>query len=169
MSRLDWKRGAFNPDSETERIFAGMEGWREVHGDWIFYYRFNPNASVMDDVYDEAAGIGRVYNGPIRVPAIHVIHIQGPNEYGDMGFYHNDELTATVSFDQMSGTGLTYADVTAGQYLKDRLLYNDQIYRITQISSRGKIQQRSVIVDITATQMQPDELVDDGQFRQWSA
>lgn len=169
MSRMDWKRGAFNPDSETERIFAGMAGWRDVNGDWIFYYRFNPNASVIDDVYDEAAGAGKVYDGPIRVPAIHVVHVQGSNEYGDMGFYYNDELTATISFDQLSAVGLTYADVTAGQYLKDRLLYNDQIYRIVQISSRGKIQERSVIVEITATQMKPDELVDDLQFKQWSA
>jgi len=169
MSRLDWKRGAFNAGSETERIFAGMEGWRDVYGDWIFYYRFNPLLSVIDDVYDEAAGVGRVYNGPIRVPAIHVVHIQGANEYGDMGFYYNDELTATVSFDQLSAVGLTYADVTAGQYLKDRILYNDQVYRIVQISSRGKIQERSVIVEITCSQLQPDELVDDGQFKQWSA
>lgn len=146
-----------------------MAGWRDVNGDWIFYYRFNPNTSQMDDVYDEAAGNGRVYDGPIRVPAIHVVHIQGQNEYGDMGFYYNDELTATVSFEQLAGVGLTYADVTAGQYLKDRLLYNDQIYRITQISSRGKIQERSVIVEITASQMKPDELVDDLQFKQWSA
>lgn len=169
MSRLDWKRGAFNPDSETERIFAGMAGWRDVNGDWIYYFRYNTNASQMDDVYDEAVGVGRVYNGPIRVPAIHVVHVQGANEYGDMGFYYNDQLVATVSFDQLSGVGLTYADVTAGQYLKDRMLYNDQIYRIEQISSKGKIQERSVIVSITATQMKPDELIDDPQFRQWSA
>lgn len=169
MSRLDWKRGAFNPDSETERIFAGMAGWRDVNGDWVFYYRYNPLLSQVDDVYDEASGSGRVYDGPIRVPAIHVVHIQGSNEYGDLGFYYNDELTATISFNQMSGTGLTYADVTAGQYLKDRLLYNDQVYRIVQISSRGKIQERSVIVTITASQLKPDELVDDAQFKQWSA
>ena len=35
MSKLDAKRGRFNSDSETVRIFSGMWGWRSVYGDWL--------------------------------------------------------------------------------------------------------------------------------------
>ena len=169
MSRLDWKKGRYSADVETNSIFSGLEGWRAENGDWFNYYRFNAGASVMDDVYDEASGSGKSYFPPVRVPAIHVVHVQGENEYGDMGFYYNDQLTITVSFEQFSLVGMEYADITAGDYLKDRILYNGQVYRVVQMSSRRKIQERSIIIEISCQQLKPDELIDDAEFAQWSS
>jgi hypothetical protein len=37
MSRLDYKRGRFNPDYETDQIFDALAGWQTVDGDWADY------------------------------------------------------------------------------------------------------------------------------------
>jgi hypothetical protein len=168
LSRLDFKHGRFNSDFETNRIFTAMEGWRRSYGDVLRYYRYNPTASQKDPVYDEAIGTGRVYFAPIAVPCQHVIHVQGENEYGEYGMYYNDQLTAFISFTAFTGAGLTYSDIETGNYLDDRVLYDRKIFRVTQLVTRGQIQQRDIIVSLTASQMKPDELVDDPEFAVWN-
>lgn len=168
MSRLDFKHGRFNSDFETNRIFTAMEGWRRSYGDVLRYYRFNAAASQMDPVYDEASGTGRVYYAPIAVPAQHVSHVQGANEYGQTGMYYNDTLTGYISFAAFTGVGLRYADIETGNYLDDRVLYDRKIFRIVQLIDQGQIQQRDILLLLQAQQMKPDELVDDPEFAAWS-
>lgn len=168
MSRLDWKRGRFDMDAETDRIFSGLEGYQDVTGDWLDYYRFDKEHSVMDDIYDEATGIGRQFLPAIQIPAIHVTHVEGENKNGDMGFYYNDDLEATFSFRSFQGVGLTLADIKTGNYLKDRVVYDDKVFRVEQLSIEGQIQRRDIIVQLRSTQMKPDELIDDPQFSRWS-
>jgi hypothetical protein len=169
MSKLDWKRGKFTSDWETGKIFHGLEGWRTVYGDTLRYYKFDEANSETDPVYDEASVTGgRTYFPPITVPCLHVVAIQGENEYGEYGLYYNDSIDATISFAAFTGAGLRMADVEAGTYMNDRVLYNHKIFRITQLLSRGKIQERSVIIALHGSQMKPDELIDDPQFAQWS-
>lgn len=168
MGRLDWKKGRWSADQETDRILKGMRGWRDVSGDWLDYYRLNSAATVIDNIYDEATGEGRIYLPPVRVPCLHVTHIEGDNENTDMGFYYNDTLTATIAFDQFTGVGMDYADIRNGNYINDRVYYDQKIFRILSLSIRGQIQQRDIIVGLDATQMKPDELVDDQLFAQWS-
>jgi hypothetical protein len=167
MGRLDWKRGRFSPDYETAQIFTAARGWRDVSGDWLDYYRLDVAATLIDPIYDEAIG-GRVYNPPVRLPVLHVTHIEGENENTDTGFYYNDTLNASIAFDQFTGVGMSHADIQTGNYLNDRVYYDQKIFRITQLAIRGQIQERDIIVGLDATQMKPDELVDDPQFRQWS-
>jgi hypothetical protein len=168
MSRIDYKRGRWNADSETNTIFRAMEGWRNGYGDVLRYYRLNLAASQMDPVYDEAVGSGRQYYAPIAVPCQHITHMQGENEYGQYGMYYNDTLTAFISFQTFTGVGLTYADIETGNYLNDRVLYDRKIFRVTQIMTRGQIQQRDIVVVLTGQQLKPDELTDDPEFAQWS-
>lgn len=167
MGRLDWKRGRWSASQETDLIFKGMRGWRDTSGDWLDYYRLNEEATLLDPVYDEAVG-GRVYFPPVRVPCLHVQAIKGENENTDMGFYYNDLLSATIAFDQFTGVGMRHADIQTGNYLNDRVYYDQRIFRITQLEIRGQIQQRDIIVGLDATQLKPDELVDDPIFSQWS-
>lgn len=168
MSRLDWKRGRFNADNETDRMFQGLRGWRDVNGDWLNYYRYNASATTSN-IYGESTGQGRVYLSPVRVPCIHVTYMPGANDNAEYGFYTNADLDAIIAFDLFTQMGMTLADIETQLYLKDRVLYERNVYRITQIAVRGKIQERPTIVGITATQCKPDELVDDAQFAQWSA
>lgn len=167
MGRLDWKKGRWSADQETDRMFKGMRGWRDVSGDWLDYYRLDVAATLIDPIYDEAIG-GRVYKPPVRLPVLHVTHIEGENENTDTGFYYNDTLNASIAFDQFTGVGMNHADIQTGNYLNDRVYYDQKIFRVTMLAIRGQIQERDIIVGLDATQMKPDELVDDPQFNQWS-
>ena len=168
MVRLDWKRGRFSSDVETKKILDGMEGWQNHYGDQLRYYRYDEDASEMDPVYDEAIGVGRQYKPYVVVPCQHVTHVQGANEYGEYGMYYNDELSAIISFRAFTGTGLTLADIETGSYLDDRVLYDRKVFRVVQLIVRGQIQQRDIIISMQASQVKPDELVDDPEFSTWS-
>jgi hypothetical protein len=163
------REGGLIPTFETVKIFSGLEGWRTVYGDILMYYKFNPSASVTDPVYDEASETGgRAYYPPLSVPCLHVVHIDGENEYGEYGLYYNDSLDATISFMAFTGVGLRMADIENGTYLDDRVLYDRKVFRITQLLVRGQIQQRDIIIALHGQQMKPDELVDDPVFANWS-
>lgn len=169
MGRLDWKHGRhFNADAETDRIYKAMRGWRDVSGDWIDYYRYNSASTQIDNVYDEATGQGRVYYPRVRIPTLHSVLIFGDNENTDMGFYFNDTLETTIAFDQFSGVLFNYPDILVGDFLKDRIYYNQKVFRVLSIEPRGKIQERPTLIHISSTQLKPDELVDDQLFVQWS-
>lgn len=169
MSRIDHKRGRLNADQATDKIFTAMRGYAENNGDWIAYYRLNKLATTYGSVYDEATGQGLVYQPAVRVQCLHVIHIDGPKQDGGgKGFYYNDALNATIAFDLFLQAGMTLADIQTGNYENDRVLYDRKLFEVTQLSVEGQIQQRDIIVGLEATQLKPDELVNDTMFAAWS-
>lgn len=168
MSRLDHKRGRYNPDFETDQIFNALAGWQEVDGDWADYYRFNAGLSQIDEVYDEPVGQGLVYYPPVRIQAQHIEHVEGSNENSEYGFYYNDDAALICAFDKVLQAGMDYADISTGNYLKDRVVYDRKVFRVIQISIRGQMQRRDIIVGIACTQVKPDELVMDAQFANWA-
>lgn len=168
MSRMDYKRGRFNPDSETDAIFQAMRGWQAVDGDWVLYFRFDEAHSEIHPIYDEPTGEGLLYTAPVRVEALHVTHVEGENENSDRGFYYNDDLAVTVPFDLFIQAGMSMADINTGNYLKDRVVYDRKVFRIQTISILGQMQQRDIIAGISGTQLKPDELVWDPQFADWA-
>jgi hypothetical protein len=168
VSKLDYKRGRFNADWETDKILGALEGFQVIDGDWADYYRFDPDRSEIHDVYDEPTGAGLIYQPPIRLQAIHITHVDGANEDSENGFYFNDDAFLTVAFDKVLQAGMDYSDIMTGNYLKDRVQYDRKIFRVTQISIRGQMQRRDIIVSIAVTQCKPDELVNDTQFAAWA-
>lgn len=168
MSRLDYKRGKFNPDWETDQIFQAAAGWQSVDGDWIAYYRLDEARSAIDDVYDEPTGTGLVFHKPVRVEVLHNTDVRGSNEYGDKGFYTNRDLDVRVMYDKFQQAGMSKADIDTERYLKDRVVYDRKVFRVTMIAVEGQMQQRDVIVSITGTQLKPDELVMDSVFSDWA-
>jgi hypothetical protein len=168
VGRLDYKRGRFNPDYETDKILGALEGWQSVDGDWADYFRFDPVRSEIDEVYDEPTGNGLVYLPPVRIQAMHVEHVEGSNEDSENGFYYNDDAALIVAFDKVLQAGMDYSDIMTGNYLKDRVVYDRKVFRVRQISIRGQMQRRDIIVAISATQVKPDEMVWDTQFADWA-
>lgn len=169
MSRLDWHQGRFTADAETNRIFAGMAGWQYNFGDYITYYHLNQAATLSDDVYDEVTGDGREYYPPKRVPALHVIHVRGENDWGGQGYYTDDDMIAYISYDQFSQTGLLIADIDTNNYEMDRVVYQDKVFRIMSMAIRGQIgiHERPTLVTITGKQLKPDQMTDDATFSQY--
>lgn len=168
MARVDSKRGRFNNDQSSDKILQAMRGYAENNGDWITYFRYDDLSTVVDDVYDEAIGDGLIYRPPVRVQCLHVIHVEGANENSDRGFYYNDDLDAKIAFDLFIQAGMSMADIATGNYLKDRLLYDRKLFRVTQLAVEGQIQERDIIIGLSATQLKPDELVKDAAFAAWS-
>lgn len=168
MSRLDWKRGRWNADTETDLIYKAMRGWADLAGDWIDYYRFNSEYTSLDPIYDEASGQGRIYEPRVRIKVLHNTLVFGENQNTDMGFYFNDTLETIVAFDQFANVVMSYPDILASNFTKDRIYYNQKVFRVLSVNPRGKIQQRPTLIHISSTQLKPDELVDDQIFAQWS-
>lgn len=169
MSRLDWKHGRFSDKYEIGQIDGALFGHQRNFGDYIDYYRFLRDASKSHDVYDEGDQVGRVFAQPMNLPVLHVTHQEGPRLDESTGFYYNDELHVTASLSQLSRVGLTFMDLETQDYLKDRFVYDDKVFRVTSIDVLGQIVRRDIIVAIDATHVKPDELVDDLQFAKWAA
>jgi hypothetical protein len=169
MGRIGWKGGRFSVDFETSEIYRGLRDWQRWTGDEVYYYRFAYDQSTKDPVYGEATGpLGRVFFGPNLVPALHVVHIEGDNDNTEDGFYYNDRAHVTFSFDQLKRMGMNKMDLNTQNYLKDRFVYDTKVFRVTSVQILGQIQQRDIIVAIDATQVKPDEMVNDIQFAQYA-
>ena len=149
-------------------MFQAMRGYAENNGDWITYYRYDAAATQTGpgvrrgDQRRPPVPPGCPGAVPARQPH------RGRHENSDKGFYYNDELDAQIAFDLFLQAGMTMADIETGNYVKDRVLYDRKLFRVTQLSVEGQIQQRDIIVGLSASQLKPDELVNDTQFAEWS-
>src|SRR5690348_17234453 len=120
-SRLDWKLGRFNINTETTLIHRGLRGWQRRTGDSVLWWRFDYENSQMHAIYDEGTGVGRNFYGPWYIPTIHCEHIEGANtEPRDAGLYQVDQLHVIAEFRQIEKVGLTVMDLQTGNYQRDR-------------------------------------------------
>lgn len=168
MSRLDWKRGRWSAEVETQKIGDALRGYQPAFGDQITYWRFDYAHSQTHNIYDEATGAGRVFKGPLDIPVLHVIHAFGGDELAETGFYTNDQIQVACAFRQISRTGITHADLRNGAYLRDRFAYNGKLFRVLQMEIEGQIVRTDISVTIHATQLKHDEITDDPQFAQYA-
>lgn len=168
MARLDFKRGRFSVDYETNEAMGGLRGLQAGYGDRFDYYRFDRQDSVTDDIYDEAAGTGRAYTYVPDVPALWVVHTEGAREDRETGWYYNDEIHITASFDQLAKIGFERMDLQTASYLKDRIVYDGKVFSVRNVQVLGQIQRRDMVVTIDATQVKPDEMAADFQFARFA-
>jgi hypothetical protein len=169
VSRLDWERGRFSVNYESAEISAALQGYQSSHGDAVDYYRFLAADSGMGDLYDEGQRQGRVFQARVYLPVLHVLSAKGPNSESDIGAYYNNVLHVSASYDHLSRTGITLADIRHQLYLSDRIVYDDDVYKVTGMEILGQVQRRDLIVAVQAVQLKPDELVDDLQFATWAS
>lgn len=169
--RLAWRRGRFSTDYETNEIYAAIDGWQATQvGTTVDYYRFDSADTEYHDVYDEGTGAGRRYFLHFPMPVIHASHTEARREDRPEGFYAPaDSLHLTASYDQLRHIGMTRADIKSATYLTDRIVYDNIVFTVTSMQVLGQIQDRDIIVGIDAMRVGPDELVNDPQFKKWSA
>jgi hypothetical protein len=169
MSRIGWKGGRFNVDFETQEIYKGLRDWQRWTGDQAEYFRFAYDQSNKDPVYGEAtAPAGRVYFGPLLIPALHVVHTEGAVEEIPEGFTYHDRVHVTCSFDMLKRTGLELLDIQTQNYLKDRIVYDHKVFRVYNVQILGQIQQKDIIVTFDGVQLKPEDMVNDRQFAQYA-
>jgi hypothetical protein len=168
-SRLDWKRGRWNVNSETTFIHRGLRAWQRGWGDSFTYWRFDENATQVHPVYDEGTGAaGKQFYGAWQVPALHVGHNEATDmEPRDSGLYVTDSLVVTCEFDQLMKVGMTEVDLKHGAYQRDRMTYDGIVFGVKHVDIEGQIRRRDIIVSISGTQIMNDELVNDPMFRDY--
>lgn len=166
MSRLDWKEGGrFDRKGEAQQIDAALRGFQNAEiEDEISYYRYWTENSQMHAVYDEPTGTGLAFHPPVDIPVLHATHNEGPNQDTATGFYFVDDLYVTMSYSQFVRTGLTEADVRTQNYLRDRVVYDGKLFRVTQMHVTGQISQTDFVVSLEGSQIKPDEYILDPQF-----
>ncbi len=166
MSRIGWHPGRFNVDFETSEIYKGLRGWQREVGDYAYYYRFEYEQSVSNPVYGEAdSPNGRVYFGPIDIPALHVVHTESSIAEMAEGFETTlDRIHVTASFDMLKRVGLTKMDIQTSSYLKDRIVYDNMPFRVQNIQIIGQIPQRDIIVTFDGVQLKEEDIINDRQF-----
>jgi hypothetical protein len=167
-NRLDYKIGRFTRDYETTDIKDGLHGWEYTTGDFIDWYRFESDSAEVDDVYDEGTGIGKIYRGPIRVPVIRLVHSEGSKDDSDVGRYYNDDFTATLQVRALERLGFDGVDINTFAFAADRVAYDQKLFRVMDLRVMGQMNHRDIIVALTATQLRPDEIVNDPQFMQFT-
>lgn len=165
MGRLDWESGRFDADYEVSEIHKVLRGWQSEFGDRILYYRYWGENSEVHDIWDESTGVGRLWHPPDEVEVLHATHVEGSNEARAQGQYYNDDLYVTASFEQLRKLGMTEMDLQFQTYLNDRIVYDYRVFRITRLQAMGQIQRRDIIVSIEGTQVKPDEMANDTQFK----
>ena len=169
ISRIGWKGGRFNVDYETQEIYKGLRDWQRWTGDQAEYFRFAYDQSDKDPVYGEATGpYGRVFFGPLLIPALHVVHTESAVEEMPEGFTYHDKVHVTCSFDMLKRTGLELMDIQTQNYLKDRIIYDGKVFRVYNVQILGQIQQKDIIVTFDGTQLKPEDMMNDRQFAQYA-
>lgn len=168
MGRLDYESGRFSADYEMTQISRVLRGWQTEFGDNILYYRYWGEQSEVHDIWGEAAGVGRVWHPPHEIEVLHVTRVEGSNEDRMQGQYYNDSLYVRASYSQLQRLGMNELDLLHQSYLRDRMVYDFRVFRVTNVQITGQIQKRDPIVSIEGTQVKPDEMLNDTQFEKFA-
>jgi hypothetical protein len=167
LSRLDRKRGRFGPSYEVWHASDAMLDYQDVYGDWAYYYRYDASQSVMHPVYDEPMSQGRIFVGPIRLPVIRLVRSEGAPDYRDGGLYWTDGLHLTIPVEGLERAQIAAIDVAHGRYVRDRVIYDDRVFRVSRISVLGQIRKQDLVAGVDLIQLKPEDLRGDQQFTAW--
>lgn len=169
MGRLDFGSGRFSADYEMSQIADALRGWQTAFGDNVLYYRYWGSESQVHNIWDEATGVGRVWHPPHEIEVLHVTRIEGSAEDRAHGLYYNDSIYITAAFHMLTRLGMTELDLQHQTYLRDRLVYDFRVFRVSRLQITGQIQKRDPIVSIEGSQIKPDEMLNDVGFEAFAS
>ena len=164
------EQGRFRIDLERRSIAAGIDYdlQRQV-GQSIEWWKFDPENTDVDPVYDvgDSDG-GRRYTGPIVIPTINAVILQGEPRQTERGFYNTDVLRAFINITEVDKSLQDSISEALNDYLLDRIVYRDQVFIPTRVYPRGLIEDKYTIFSLDAEQVNPEQLVNDPQFLQYA-
>ena len=177
------RQGRFNIPHERDSIIAGTtkEMVNTVGNviEWWFYDEENTTIDPIYDTADNSSG-GRIWIGPTMVPVINTTIIQGNTAQNDRGFYNTDLLKITINIDMVEDhrrhygknartyPNLTQMEINPDVYLRDRVVFRNEVWEPTQVSPLGLITDRYTVMSITCNQVNAEEMVNDPQFQQYA-
>ena len=173
--------GRFNVQHERGSIISGTskEVVRTVGYDieWWFH---NSTTSVVDPIYDVGSNSGgRRWDGPHSIPVVNAALFQGVTVQGDRGFYNTDVLRVTINMDVIDGSSLSgsdsqiipelrYLPTNPDSYLRDRIIFRNQVFTPKQIFAKGIITDDYTLFSIDCNQVNAEEMINDPQFQQYA-
>lgn len=169
MSRFGQRGGRFDQRHELDNIFEGTEqDLQDFEGQTILWFVFDSATSVSDPVYSVGSrGTGRVWKPAVDLPVLTVQRTEGAEGANDQGFYVTDTVHVSLSMRQAENAGLGDLVNRADPHLFDRFIWQGNVFSPVRIQARGLLQFRHVVAGIDATQVNPEELVNDDQFAQY--
>jgi hypothetical protein len=176
--RGERREGRFNINHERGSIISGtsQEIVRTVgyEIDWWFY---DQEATLVDDIYDVGRNTGgRRWLGPNTIPTVNATIYQGVTVQGDRGFYNTDVLRITINMDIIDGSvvsgsespvipELKYLPTNPDTYLRDRVVFRNQVFTPKQITPKGIITDDYTLFSIDCNQVNSEEMINDPQFQ----
>lgn len=159
-------KGRFDDRYELNAIYEGMqEDLQEFIGQYIPYYRFDREASVVDPIYDVGGeGGGRRFKSPFLLPTISAGLEEGVEINTGQGQYTTDVCHLVVSYDQAEKAGLRKMKTNWRLFLGDRFIYLDTVFQVRNIQVRGPVGNRYEVLGIDGWQVNAEELVNDPDF-----
>jgi len=162
--------GRFTVESEIDRYWAGIdEDLQRPVGGELPWFRFNPAATVVDDIYDvgSSSGTGRRWEPARGLKYIVAQVFQGETFQNDRGFYNADVLRITINMADLLRDFPDFPD-DPDSFLKDRAIFNEKPFRPTRIYQRGRVLDRYTVITMDLIEEKEEEIINDPQFQQYA-
>ena len=170
--------GRFSIDYEAKSMYEGigeeLGGTVGVEVDWFRwqdYYLDENYTTIIDDIYDVSSqnvGEGRRWMLPFKMPVIMAQWIRGTNVMNERGFYVSDTLRLVINVGDVQRI-LPSLLTDSNTHIKDRIIYRGEVFVPTRVLPRGSFGYRWAVVTIDCNQLNPEELVNDPQFKNYAS
>ena len=125
---------------------------------------YNTWVDPIYDVSNQTPGQGRRWKDPIKLPVIMAQQLRGTNIMNERGYYVVDTLRLVVSVADVNRL-LPALLTDPNQQIKDRVVFQDEVFVPTRVLPRGRYANFYSVVTIDLNQLNPEELVNDPQFQ----
>ena len=170
--------GRFGMDYEAKSMYEGIAedlgGQVGVEVDWFRwqeYYLDENYDTIVDEIYDvsnsSGPSTGRRWMLPFNMPVVMAQVIRSSNIMNQRGFYTSDNLRLVMNVGDVERL-IPQMLTTPNLHIKDRILYKGQVYVPSRVLPRGSFGYRYAVVTIDCNQVNPEELVNDPQFKQYA-
>lgn len=170
-------QGRFKIDFESLSMDEGIvDELRDPVGTtvdwWVWdetYFVENPE-DVVDDIYDvslSVPGFGRRWKEPFVLPVVMAQLLRGTNVMNERGFYVVDTLRIVVSVADINRL-LPNMVSTPNTHIKDRVVFQNEVFVPTRVLPRGRYAERYAVVTIDCNLVNSEELVNDPQFQAYA-
>ena len=167
-------QGRFKIDFENKSMEEGMvDELRDPVGSEVDWWVWDAAALAADyntwvdpiyDVSNQTPGQGRRWKDPIKLPVIMAQQLRGTNIMNERGYYVVDTLRLVVSVADVNRL-LPALLTDPNQQIKDRVVFQDEVFVPTRVLPRGRYANFYSVVTIDLNQLNPEELVNDPQFQ----
>ena len=171
-------QGRFKIDFENKSMEEGMvDELRDPVGSEVDWWVWDAAALASDyntwvdpiyDVSNQTPGQGRRWKDPIKLPVIMAQQLRGTNIMNERGYYVVDTLRLVVSVADVNRL-LPALLTDPNQQIKDRVVFQDEVFVPTRVLPRGRYANFYSVVTIDLNQLNPEELVNDPQFQSYTS